>query len=168
MTLPRLFLPILSATCLAALLPAQAARGYVFQSGSARRVAAVRPAPTVVVKPVPAPAPVIVTVDPAVAAKLQKDRDAKLSAIDLAEKQRNEKALVGVDERVVKFLKQRVADGSSEAPLELAQRHESGKGVPVDAAEARRLYTLAAERGNREAKEWLEEHPAAKAVSNPQ
>ncbi len=160
MTLPRLLLPILSATFLAALLPAQAARGYVLRSGAARRVTAVRPAPTVVVKPAPTPAPVIVTVDPAAAAKVQKERDAKLSAIDLAERRRNEKALVGVDERVVKFLKQRIADGSSAAPLELAQRHESGKGVPVDPLEARRLYSLAAERGNSEAQDWLREHPA--------
>lgn len=160
MTLPRLVLTLLSVTALVAPTPVHAARGYVFRGGAARRTAAVRTAPTVVVAPAPTPPPVVVHVDPVAAARAQKERDARLSAIDLAEKQRNERALVGVDERVVKFLKQRIADGSAEAPLELAQRHETGKGVPVDPAEARRLYTLAAERGNRDAQEWLREHAA--------
>ncbi len=164
---PRFVLTLLSVVSLVSFTPAHAARGYVFRGGAARRTTSVRTAPTVVVTPAPTPPPVVVHVDPVAAARAQKERDARLSAIDLAEKQRNERALVGVDERVVKFLKQRIADGSAEAPLELAQRHESGKGVPVDAAEARRLYAVAAERGNREAKEWLEEHPAARADSKP-
>lgn len=158
MNLPRFFLPVLSVACLAYQVPAQAARGYVFRGGAVRRVTAARPVQTVVVKPAPTPPPVVVNVDPVALAKAQKERDAKLSAIDLAERQRNERALVGVDDRVVKFLKQRIADGSAEAPFELAQRHESGRGVPVDPAEARRLYGLAAERGHREAQDWLREH----------
>jgi TPR repeat protein len=160
MTLPRLVLTLASISVFVSPVPAHAARGYVLRSGAYRRTTAVRPAPTVVVKPAPTPPPVVIQVDPAAAARAQKERDARTAAIDLAEKQRNERALVGVDERVVKFLKERIADGSSEAPLELAQRHESGKGVPVDPSEARRLYTLAADRGNREAKAWLQEHPA--------
>lgn len=140
--------------------PAHAARGYVIRSAAARRVVTVRPAPTVIA---PTPTPVIIQVDPAAAAKAEKERDARRSAIDLAEKQRNERALQGVDERVVKFLRQRMEDGSVDAPYELAQRHESGKGVPVDPTEARRLYGVAAARGNRDAARWLADHPASSA-----
>jgi TPR repeat protein len=149
-------------------LPAQAARGFIFQSGAYRRTAVVHPVPTVVVKQAPTPAPVVVKVDPVAAAKVQKERDEKLSAIDLAEKQRNAKALVGVDERVAAFLKKRTEDGSADAPYDLAQRHETGKGVPLDPAEARRLYGLAAERGNHDAERWLKEHPSAKPASAQQ
>jgi hypothetical protein len=141
--------------------PAVAARGYVIRGGSAvRRVAVAKPAPVVVTRVVN-PTPVIVQVDPVAAAKAQKDRDAKLSAIDQAEKQRNERALVGADERVAAFLKQRTADGSADAPFDLAHRHETGKGVPVNESEARRLYGIAAGRGNRDAQNWLQEHPQA-------
>ena len=141
--------------------PAVAARGYVIRAGSAvRRVAVAKPAPVVVTRVVN-PAPVVVQVDPVAAAKAQKERDARLSAIDQAEKQRNERALVGADERVAAFLKQRTADGSADAPFDLAHRHETGKGVPVNESEARRLYGIAAERGNRDAQNWLQEHPQA-------
>lgn len=94
-------------------------------------------------------------VDPAAAEKAAKER----AAIAAAQAKRNQKALVGADERVVEFLKKRVEDGSADAPLDLAKRYEEGKGVTADAAEARKLYKLAAERGNEEAKGWLKEHP---------
>lgn len=101
-------------------------------------------------------------IDPAAVAKAQKARDAQVSAIAAGQNQRNQKALVGADQRVVDFLKQRVEDGSAGAAFDLAKRYEDGKGVEEDATEARRLYKLSAERGNDEAKKWLEEHPAPK------
>ena len=64
-----------------------------------------------------------------------------------------------MDDRVVAFLKQRIEDGSADAPVDLAKRYEEGKGVTEDPVEARRLYTLAAERGNEEAITWLQANP---------
>lgn len=101
------------------------------------------------------PAGTAAAVDPAAAEKAAKER----AAIVAAQAKRNQKALVGADERVVEFLKKRVEDGSADAPLDLAKRYEEGKGVTADAVEARKLYKLAAERGNEEAKVWLKEHP---------
>ncbi len=109
-----------------------------------------------------ASAPVAPQIDPAAVAKAQKARDAQVSAIAAGQNQRNQKALVGADQRVVDFLKQRVEDGSAGAAFDLAKRYEEGKGVEEDATEARRLYKLSAERGNDEAKKWLEEHPEPK------
>ncbi len=160
MNAPRLVVGLLLLASFAT--PALAARGYVIRAGTAVRRPVVARAAPVVVAP---PAPVIVQVDPVAAAKAQMERDAKLAAIDQAEKRRNERALVGADERVAAFLKQRTEDGSADAPFDLARRHESGKGVPANDAEARRLYGVAAERGNRDAQRWLQEHPLATASS---
>ncbi len=107
-------------------------------------------------------APAAPQIDPAAIAKAQKARDAQASAIAAGQNQRNQKALVGADQRVVDFLKKRVEDGSAGAAYDLAKRYEEGKGVEEDATEARRLYKLSAERGNDEAKKWLDEHPEPK------
>lgn len=72
-----------------------------------------------------------------------------------------------VDQRVIGFLNQRIEDGSADAAFDLAKRYEEGKGVPVDPKESRRLYSLAAERGNEDAKAWLEAHPAPAAEAAP-
>ena len=85
---------------------------------------------------------------------------AQIAANEAAANKRNKAAQVGVDSRVVDFLKQRVEEGSVDAPVDLAKRYEEGKGVEADPVEARRLYTLGAERGNEEAKVWLENNPA--------
>ena len=85
---------------------------------------------------------------------------AQIAANEAAANKRNKAAQVGVDSRVVSFLKQRIEDGSVDAPVDLAKRYEEGKGVEEDPVEARRLYTLGAERGNEEAKVWLENNPA--------
>lgn len=85
---------------------------------------------------------------------------AQIAANEAAANKRNKAAQVGVDSRVISFLKQRVEDGSVDAPVDLAKRYEEGKGVEADPVEARRLYTLGAERGNEEAKLWLENNPA--------
>jgi len=94
---------------------------------------------------------------------------AQVAANEAAARRRNQASQVGVEDRVVAFLKQRIEDGSADAAFDLAKRHEEGKGVPADPEEARRLYTLSAERGNEEAKTWLAEHPepegAAKAAT---
>lgn len=85
---------------------------------------------------------------------------AQIAANEAAANKRNKAAQVGVDSRVVSFLKQRIEDGSVDAPVDLAKRYEEGKGVEADPVEARRLYALGAERGNEEAKVWLENNPA--------
>lgn len=84
---------------------------------------------------------------------------AQVAANEAAANRRNKEAQVGVDDRVVAFLNQRIDDGSVDAPVDLAKRYEEGKGVVADPVEARRLYTLGAERGNEEAKAWLQGHP---------
>ena len=68
---------------------------------------------------------------------------------------------------MISFLNQRIEDGSADAAFDLAKRYEEGKGVPVDPKESRRLYSLAAERGNEEAKAWLEAHPAPALEATP-
>lgn len=111
--------------------------------------------------------------DPAIAAQInqamseakaseKKEHDAQSSAIAAVQNQRNEKALVGVDQRIVEFLKKRIEEGSGSAAFDLAKRHETGQGVKRDATEARRLYKLSAERGNEEAEKWLAAHPEPK------
>lgn len=77
---------------------------------------------------------------------------AKLSA---AADARNAAASVGVDARVIAFLKERVANGSADAAADLAERHRTGKGVNVDLVEARRLMQLSVERGNTNGVSWL-------------
>lgn len=84
---------------------------------------------------------------------------AQTAANEAAANQRNKAAQVGVEDRVVAFLRQRIDDGSADAAFDLAQRYEEGKGVTADPVEARRLYALSAERGNEEAKAWLAANP---------
>lgn len=85
---------------------------------------------------------------------------AQAAAIQAAQNKRNQQAAVGADQRVIDFLKERVEGGSADAAFDLAKRYEEGKGTVADPKEARRLYELAAERGNEDAKAWLKEHPA--------
>lgn len=90
-----------------------------------------------------------------------------------AQAKRQQEAASAAEAKVVPFLKERVDGGSADAAADLAKRYETGKGVPVDLKEARRLYALGAERGNQEAKTWLKEHPdvpkdkVAAATSTP-
>jgi TPR repeat protein len=117
--------------------------------------------------PAPAPAPVapapVVPLDPEAAARAR----AQAQAAAALSAQRNKAAQAGADARVVEFLKQRVEDGSADAAFDLAKRYDEGKGVTADPKEARKLYTLAAERGNTEAKAWLEAHPAPESEPEP-
>lgn len=100
----------------------------------------------------------LATANAQTAAQLQ----AQATAADALANKRNQAALVGADDRVIAFLKERIANGSADAAYDLAKRYDEGKGVIADPVEARRLYTLAAERDNEDAKKWLEEHPAPK------
>jgi TPR repeat protein len=105
-------------------------------------------------QPAPAPVQPATPADPAAIAAAR--------AAAEADKKRRAKETEDAEVRVVEFLRQRVADGSADAAHDLAARHETGKGVPADAKEARRLYALAAERGNEDARQWLKEHPEPK------
>ncbi|HAB18657.1 MAG TPA: SEL1-like repeat protein [Verrucomicrobiota bacterium] len=106
----------------------------------------------------PAPSQPAAPVDPQAAAKAQAQAAANKALYD----KRNKAAQAGADQRVVEFLKQRIEGGSADAAFDLGKRYEEGKGVAADPLEARRMYMLAAERGNEDAKKWLEEHPATK------
>lgn len=75
--------------------------------------------------------------------------------------QRNRKSQDGVEARVVKFLEQRIADGSADAAYDLAIRYSEGKGVPESKDESVRLFRLSAERGNAEAMKWVSTNLAA-------
>lgn len=81
------------------------------------------------------------------------------AAAKAAEQKRLKESAQAAEAKVVPFLKERVEGGSAEAAYDLGKRYEIGKGVAVDPKEARRLYLLAAERGNAEAKTWLKDHP---------
>jgi hypothetical protein len=81
------------------------------------------------------------------------------AVVQAAEQKRLKEAAHAAEAKVVPFLKERVDGGSADAAFDLAKRYEIGKGVSVDPKESRRLYQLAAERGNTEAKTWLMEHP---------
>jgi len=97
-----------------------------------------------------------------VVANPQASTQAQAAAAAALAQKRNQQSQVGVDQRVVDFLKQRIEDGSADAAFDLAKRYEEGKGVVADPKESRRLYVLAGERGNEEAKAWLEAHPEPK------
>ncbi len=92
---------------------------------------------------------------------------AQAAAIQAAQEKRNQQAAVGADQRVIDFLKERVEAGSGDAALDLAKRYDEGRGVVADPKEARRLYALAAERGNEEAKGWLQDHPVLPVAPGP-
>lgn len=87
------------------------------------------------------------------------------AAVKAAEQKRLKESAHAAEAKVVPFLKERVEGGSADAAYDLGKRYEIGKGVAVDPKEARRLYLLAAERGNSDAKTWLKEHP--EPIKNP-
>ena len=59
-----------------------------------------------------------------------------------------ERTADGVEDRVIAFLKERIRNGSVDAAIDLGERYEKGKGVPMNQAEALSLYRLAATRGS--------------------
>jgi TPR repeat protein len=69
------------------------------------------------------------------------------AAIEATVQARSARSEAGTDNRVIAFLKQRIADGSAEAAADLGNRYEKGTGVAQDRVEALRLYRLAVERG---------------------
>lgn len=104
-------------------------------------------------------APVLVPVDPAELARARAAYEAALAAVAAATDARMKKDLVGIDERVVEFLKDQTEAGSIYAPFDLAGHYREGKGVATDAEQADRLTRLAAERGHEDAVRWVREHP---------
>jgi TPR repeat protein len=62
---------------------------------------------------------------------------------------------VEADAHAVAFQKQRAAEGSDSAALELAKRYSEGRGVDKDPAQARRYLEQAAAAGNEEAQRLL-------------
>lgn len=78
-----------------------------------------------------------------------------LNAIVKRQSEQNQKALDGVDERIVKFLRERIENGSADAAYDLGVRYQTGRGVNPDPKEAKKLFGLAASRGNQDAVRWL-------------
>ena len=96
---------------------------------------------------------------------LTPEQVAAAQAAQAAQLKRQKEASAAAEAKVIPFLKERVAGGSADAAYDLAKRYETGKGVAEDPKEARRLYQLAAERDNSDAKTWLKEHPATAIVT---
>ncbi len=155
----RLLLALLSLTTLS---PVHAARWL-------NRRHPAKPAPrTVIQTAAPPPQTVVVTQDPTAAKEAAEAQRAAAASVASQQDQLNREHSIGADQRVVEHLRQRMEDGSADAPFELAQRHESGQGVTKDPAEARRLYELSAQRGNEDAKRWITRHPKnAGATATP-
>ncbi|KAB2660623.1 MAG: sel1 repeat family protein [Verrucomicrobia bacterium] len=109
----------------------------------------------VVPAPVPAPLPVPAR-DPAADREAAQAQAEAAQSIAALQDRTNRKNSEGAEQRVLEHLRKRTEDGSADAPYDLAKRHEDGVGVPKNAAEAARLYRLSAERGNADAKRWLE------------
>jgi TPR repeat protein len=105
------------------------------------------------------PTPINVPVDPEILARDRANYLSALAAASAAADARHQLAMIGVDARVVAFLKEQTEKGSAYAPFDLAGHYREGKGIEVDLTEADRLVRLAVERGNDEAKNWLRDHP---------
>lgn len=83
-----------------------------------------------------------------------------LNSIAKRQSDRNRAALEGVDERVVRFLRERIQNGSADAAYDLGVRYQKGQGVEANSKEARNLFLLAASRGNEDAARWLSTNSA--------
>lgn len=71
------------------------------------------------------------------------------------EKEKREKMIPILEERTVRFLKERTTNGSPEASFDLYERYKNGKGVNPDNKEALRYLKMSAEFGNAKAKKLL-------------
>ena len=124
------------------------------------------PHPTAAAPKPEAVAPVLVPVDPAELERARAAYEAALAAVAAATDARMKKDLVGIDERVVEFLKTQTEAGSIYAPFDLAAHYRQGKGIGADPQQADRLTQLAADRGNEDAARWLREHPVRNSESH--
>jgi len=116
---------------------------------------------------VPTPVPVVVQ-DPASAREAAAAQHEAALNVAAQQDRMNRTHSEGAEQRVVEHLRQRTEDGSADAPLDLARRHEQGLGVGRDPIEAERLYRLAASRGNTDAQRWLRQHGLdSKPVGSP-
>jgi TPR repeat protein len=123
----------------------------------------VTPAPVVVVQP-PTPPPVDPRAYSAYLEYLQRTsaeaearRQAQIRAIVAAQNARPKEDPVALDARTVKFLQERVEQGSLDARYDLAQRHLEGRGVTQNRAEACRLLQEAAEQDHEPSKKLLKQ-----------
>ena len=92
------------------------------------------------------------------AQKAIEEAAAKAAAEKLAKEEAAKKAKQDqVNANAVEFLKKRVDQGSISAAYKLGIRYLEGDGVETNKAEAIRLLTLAANQGDKKAKEKLEE-----------
>lgn len=144
-------------------LPTQAGWHYI-------RHHHVTPAPVVVVHPPPTP-----PIDPRTysayldylrrtSAEAEARRQAQIRAIVAAQNARPKEDPSAIDARTVKFLQERIEQGSLDARYDLAQRHLEGRGVKQDRAEACRLLQEAAEQDHEPSKKLLKqlgENPSA-------
>ena len=87
-----------------------------------------------------------------------------LNSIAKRQSDRNRAALEGVDERVVRFLRERIQNGSADAAYDLGVRYQKGQGVEANSREARNMFVLAAARGNEDAARWLSTNSVSASV----
>jgi TPR repeat protein len=82
------------------------------------------------------------------------------------EREKREKMIPILEERTVRFLKERTTNGSPEASFDLYERYKTGKGVIQDNEEALRYLKMSAEFGNARAKKLLGLGTPAKLETN--
>ena len=77
------------------------------------------------------------------------------TVLNKIERERQEKMTPILEERTMRFLKERTTNGSPEASFDLYERYKIGKGVNQDKEEALRYLKMSAEFGNTRAKQLL-------------
>lgn len=82
------------------------------------------------------------------------------------EKEKREKMMPILEERTVRFLKERTTNGSPEASFDLYERYRTGKGVIQDKEESLRYLKLSGEYGNEKAIKLLSSENMQKPFTN--
>jgi TPR repeat protein len=82
------------------------------------------------------------------------------------EKEKRDKMIPILEQRTVRFLKERTTNGSPEASFDLYERYKNGKGVAQDEGESLRYLRLSAEYGNEKAIKLLELEKLKKQDTN--
>lgn len=82
------------------------------------------------------------------------------------EKEKREKMMPILEERTVRFLKERTTNGSPEASFDLYERYKTGKGVIQDKEESLRYLKLSGEYGNEKAIKLLSSENMQKPFTN--
>ena len=81
-------------------------------------------------------------------------------------RERQEKMMPILEERTVRFLKERTTNGSPEASFDLYERYQTGKGVIQDKEESLRYLKLSGEYGNEKAIKLLSSENMQKPFTN--